>query len=140
MAAKRLAPKRLKPCWHCGAFTPFQCARCKKPVCVLGYYFGGPKLLDVKAACSTLRKRRSETGVYLLCCWPKCVKRRSKTKLQQLTPAEYAEQKYCAETGDRCPSALECDARGVCKADLKRAAREMHDDMMGTGAAEDDQP
>lgn len=133
--------KRLKPCWHCGALTPFACARCKKPVCVLGYYFGGPKALDVKAACATLRKRRSEVGVYLLCCWPKCVKRRSKAKLEQMKPAEpEATEMYCHDSGERCERQNECEARGLCVLDLKRAARDLADDAMGTGMAEDDQP
>lgn len=113
MSAARLQTKKLKPCWHCGARTPFVCARCKKPVCVLGYYYGGPVIPTIKAACATLRKRRSETGVYLLCCWPKCVKRRSKAVIE----------------------ALEAHNR-----DMLQAARDLLDDAMGTGMAEDDQP
>lgn len=78
--------KRLKPCWHCGALTPFACARCKKPVCVLGYYFGGPK----------------------------CVKRRSKAKLEQMRPPEpEATEMYCHDSGERCDRQNECEARGV---------------------------
>jgi hypothetical protein len=64
--------KTFDRCWGCGAFTPYVCARCKKPVCVI---LGS--LTPHAGGCSKLRAAQAQPGVYHLVCTPRCRLRRA---------------------------------------------------------------
>lgn len=62
---------KLDHCWGCGKVTPFLCARCHKPVCVV-MFSATP---DV--GCGRLRRVRDQVGVFRLVHFPRCVGRRA---------------------------------------------------------------
>lgn len=68
----RAKRKTFDRCWGCGAFTPYVCARCLKPVCVI---LGS--LTPSAGGCSKLRAAPGQPGVYHLVCTPRCRLRRA---------------------------------------------------------------
>lgn len=68
----RAKPKaKFDRCWGCGAFTPFVCFRCGKPVCV------AINTATPAVGCGKLRAAPSQPGCYHLVCTPRCRLRRT---------------------------------------------------------------